>query len=173
MAICIAATTGHRARVHRCSGLTNWRFEWNLRRTGNPKLCWNRMNALERSRRPEADDVTRPMRVSSELTAPLCGSPWPDGSASARKIALLESHRYFVGGFIHGFASCAQMLRDQLDYGSEHCPADSAQSFQQGQSSRRSVQVRTLCDVCVLICFQQDLATDAVGQHRAGTVGAA
>ena len=153
----------------RYSGLTNWRFEVEFEADWQPQTLLEQVRRfLERSRRPEADDVTEPMRVLSELTA-LCGSPpWPD-EHQRPEIALLKKA---IGTLLRRVYSRVrfmrlQMLRDQLDY------ARAAEN-----TCRRVILLNLfnkdkvavdqykcgLCDVCVPdLNFQQDLATDAVG----------
>ncbi len=158
-----------RGHIIRFFDLTNWQFEVEFEADWQPQTLLEQVRRfLERSRRPEADDVTEPMRVLSELTAP-CGSPPGPDEHQRPEIALLKKA---IGTLLRRVYSRVrfmrlQMLRDQLDY------ARAAEN-----TCRRVILLNLFnkdkvavdqykcgfCDVCVPnLNFQQDLATDAVG----------
>ena len=99
-------------------GLTNWRFHVDFEAHWLPQTLLDQVRRfLERSRRPEADDVAEPMRILTELAAQ-CGSPpWP-AEHHRPEIFLLKKA---IGTLLRRVYARVrtmrlQMLRDQLDY---------------------------------------------------------
>lgn len=79
------------------SGLRNWRFDVEFEPHWQPEtLLEQARHFLERSRRPDADDVTKPMQDLSELAAQCGCPPWPNEHRRTEIALLRKSHRYSV-----------------------------------------------------------------------------
>lgn len=149
-------------------GLTNWRFDVEFEPHWQPQTLLEQVRRfLERSRRPDADDVVESMQVLSELAVQCGFPPWLD-EHQRPEIELLKKA---IGTLLRRVYSRVrtmrlQMLRNELDY------------VQAAEGSCRRVVLLNLfndrlvdpdyrcgfCDVCVPdLHFTQDLANDAVG----------
>ena len=151
------------------SGLTQWRFEVEFEAHWQPQTLLEQVRRfLERSRRPDADDVVESMQVLSELTVQCGFPPWTDEHRRP-EIALLKKAISTLLRRVYSRVRTMrlQMLRDQLDYAraaENTCRRVTLLNlFNKDKVAVDKYKCR-FCDVCVPdLNFQQDLATDAVG----------
>lgn len=151
------------------SGLKNWRFDVEFEPHWQPETLLEQVrHFLERSRRPDADDVTKPMQVLNELAAQCSCPPWPD-EHQRPEIALLKKA---IGTLLRQVYARVrtmrlQMLRNELDYAraaENTCRRVTLLNLFNKDKVAVGKYKCGFCDVCVPdLNFQQDLATDAVG----------
>ena len=150
------------------SGLKNWRFEVEFLAHWSSQVVLDHVRRfLERSRRPEADDLIKSMQVLIELASQCDTPPWP-AEHRRPEIALLKKA---IGTLLRRIYSRVrtmrlQMLRNELDY------------VRAAEGTCRRVILLNLfnkdvapddyrcgfCDVCVPdLDFKQERATDPGG----------
>jgi ATP-dependent DNA helicase RecQ len=156
-------------------GLTNWRFEVEFEAHWQPQTLLEQVRRfLERSRRPNADDVVELMKILSDLAAQCSSPPWLEEHRRP-EIALLKKAIGILLRRVYARVRTMrlQMLRDQLDYAraaEKNCRRIILINlFNKKEDSVRDDYQCGFCDVCVPdLDFKQQLSTESVGNVGLG-----